>query len=178
MIEKIYNAIRTNQRWVYNRGCKANIEATFANWFPAFLKHLMAEIRASGKPEDVVVPTARTARCHYGFHLRDHGGQKVIKVRGKKKFEKHKLFLLTLIDLGAVVVVQHPRRGEDGVPLRLDVRPLWDAMLAKHSPQDLAVQADREAEAAAELHRRFRSETSGARTVDYFKRPVASVGIG
>lgn len=173
MIEKIYDAIRENQRCIYNRGCRANIEATFGRWFPKFLTHLEMEIGANGKPEDVIVPTAKTARCHYGFHLRDHGGQKTFKVPGKKRFEKHKLFLLTLIDLGAVVVVQHPRRGEDGVPLRLDVRPLWDAMLAKPSPQDLAVQADREAEAAAELHRRFRSEASGARTVDYFKRPVA-----
>ena len=178
MIEKIYDAIRENQRCIYNRGCRANIEATFGNWFPAFLKHLEMEIRANGKPEDVIVPTAKTARCHYGFHLRDYGGQKIFKVPGKKRFEKHKLFLIILVNIGAVVVTQQPRRGEDGVPLRLDVRPLWDAMLAKHSPQDLAVQADREAEAAAELNRRVRSETSGARTVDYFKRPVASVGIG
>ena len=129
LIESVDLEIRRYQMSLYRTPCRARVRETFDKWFPAFVAHLEGEVSRSGRPDDVVVPSAKTVSCPSGFHLRDHGGKKIVRAFGMKN-EKHKLFVQALVDAGAVVVVREPAKGVDGSSLRLDARPLLAAIQA------------------------------------------------
>ena len=139
LIESVESEIRRYQMSLYRTPCRARVRETFDVWFPAFVTHLEGEVSRSGRPEDVAVPCAKTVSCPSGFHLRDHGGKKIVRAFGMKN-EKHKLFVQALVSAGAVVVVREPAKGVDGSPLRLDARPLLAAIRASRenpSPDNL-----------------------------------------